>query len=83
VTGVGTLLDQVREPAALARAWKVVHANDLADEILSPGVARFAEAAEARLAELAAQLACAGSSTRPPTRNGSCRTRGWWCVQRR
>lgn len=50
------LFERVMASDALARAWQQVLANDAADGAQSWGVSRFAEDADARLAELAKDL---------------------------
>lgn len=53
---MGALLDRVANPSALADSWKRVLANDAADDVLSPGVQRFAQHADTRLDELRQRL---------------------------
>ncbi len=53
--------------AALAEAWQVVLANDLADQVPSASVTRFADEAESRLDRLAAELADGSYRARPLT----------------
>jgi CRISPR-associated protein Cas1 len=64
---MGALLDQVVRPASLTKAWEQVLANDMADDLLSPGVRRFAERAEATIAEMSQQLATGRYTPRPLT----------------
>lgn len=54
---MGSLLARVAGPELLASAWADVLANDGDDGVLGPGVARFAEAEDENLAELAEFLA--------------------------
>ena len=53
---MGALLDRAASVSALADSWKRVLANDAADDVLSPGVQRFAQDAERRLDELRERL---------------------------
>ncbi len=52
---------------ALTRAWETVLANDAEDGVMSAGVTRFEEEAEARIAELAVELADGGYVPRDVT----------------
>ena len=43
---MGVLLERVANPSTLADSWKRVLANDAEDDVLSPGVRRFARDAD-------------------------------------
>lgn len=53
---MGTLLEHVAAPSALAAAWAHVLLADACNEVLSAGVQRFQGGLEDQLAEVAAQL---------------------------
>ena len=53
---MGAVFDRAIAPKALKKAWQAVLANDAEDGLLSPGVTRFAEDADAKLAALASEL---------------------------
>ena len=50
------MLERVCRPSALADSWKRVLANDVEDDVLSPGVRRFARDADTLLDELRGRL---------------------------
>ncbi|MDQ3152537.1 MAG: reverse transcriptase/maturase family protein, partial [Actinomycetota bacterium] len=50
------MLERVCRPGALADSWQRVLANDAADDVLSPGVRRFARDADTLLDELRGRL---------------------------
>ena len=50
------MLERVCRPSALADSWKRVLANDAEDDVLSPGVRRFARDADTLLDELRGRL---------------------------
>ena len=54
---MASLADQAFSLESLREAWAEVEANDRADGVLSPGVARFGREADSRLARLNADLA--------------------------
>ncbi|HKR48600.1 MAG TPA: CRISPR-associated endonuclease Cas1 [Pseudonocardiaceae bacterium] len=53
---MGALLDRIARSSTLADSWKRVLANDAADDVLSAGVQRFAQDADAHLEELRERL---------------------------
>ena len=53
---MGAMLERVCRPGALADSWKRVLANDAEDDVLSPGVRRFARDADTLLDELRGRL---------------------------
>ncbi len=64
------MLERVCRPGALADSWQRVLANDAEDDVLSPGVRRFARDADTLLDELRGRLLDGGYST-----TSSCITR--------
>lgn len=58
----GVLFARFSSVAALTDAWRRLQENDLNDGVVAPGVARFAEAVDANLSRLSAELE-AGSWT--------------------
>ncbi len=50
------MLERVASVGALGEAWRRVLANDAEDDVLSAGVQRFAQDADARLDELRTRL---------------------------
>jgi hypothetical protein len=73
--GLGRIADVDR----LRSTWAEVLASDREDGVLAAGVARFAEDAEARLEDLAAELASGDSTCRGSSPGWSCCARTARC----
>ncbi|GAB1512564.1 hypothetical protein JCM33774_46060 [Actinophytocola sp. KF-1] len=64
---MGEALELVASAPRLASAWRKVLANDAEDDVLAPGVTRFAAGADRLLGELSAELVSGGYRPRPLT----------------